>query len=114
MTRVATWASLGLGLSSCADDGGPRLVAVEPASASRDAAVMITGHRLCGASGDCARAAGEVQIGLEPPVVRANVLSYSDTVAEIAIPSVTPVGPSSLIVIVDERSSNALDFEVLP
>lgn len=75
---------------------------------------MVMGRRLCGAGGDCARAAGEVQLGIEPPVVRANVLSYSDTLVELAIPSVAPVGPSSLIVIVNERSSNALDFEVLP
>jgi hypothetical protein len=30
------------------------------------------------------------------------------------IPPVAPIGPSALIVTVNERSSNALGFEVLP
>jgi len=104
----------GLGaLVACADDGGPRLQAAMPAAAPRNAMVMLTGQRLCG-GGDCTTAAGEVQIGIEPPMVRALVVSYADTTAEIVIPSVTPIGKTQLIVTVDERSSNALDFEVLP
>ena len=106
-------AGLGVALAGC-DDGGPRLDTVTPSAAPRGARVTITGHRLCGAQGDCARAAGEVQLGLEPPVVRASVVSYADTTAEIAIPSVAMVGHTSLVVVVNERSSNALDFEVLP
>jgi len=98
---------------ACADDGGPRLLTAMPAAARRDATVMLTGQRLCG-GGDCTTAAGEVQIGIEPPMVRALVVSYADTTAEIVIPSVTPIGKTQLIVTVDERSSNALDFEVLP
>lgn len=101
-------------LVACADDGGPRLMAATPAAAARNATVMLTGQRLCGSSGDCAMAGGEVQIGLELPMVRALVLSYSDTAAQIVIPLVTPVGKTALIVTVDDRSSNALDFEVLP
>ncbi len=105
----------GLGaLAACADDGGPRLVAAAPAAAPRNATVMLTGQRLCGGGGDCAMAAGEVQIGTEPPMVRAIVVSYADTAAEVVIPPVTPIGKTQLIVTVDERSSNALDFEVLP
>jgi hypothetical protein len=100
--------------AGCGDDGGPRLDTVMPAAAPREAHVTIAGHRLCGIRGDCAQAAGEVQLGLEPPMVRANVVSYSDTIAEIAIPSIAPVGRTVLIVTVDERSSNALAFEVLP
>lgn len=102
------------GLAGCADDGGPRLDDVVPRAARRDALVAITGRRLCGPSGDCARAAGEVQLGLDPPTVRAIVVSYSDTVAQVVIPPVAPVGDTVLVVTVNERSSNALAFEVLP
>jgi hypothetical protein len=101
-------------LIACADDGGPRLSAVTPPAAARNATVTITGQRLCGARGECTTAAGEVQLGLDPPMVRAVVVSYSDTSAQIVIPPVTPIGPTVLIVTVDDRSSNALDFEVLP
>jgi len=99
-------------LVACAGDHGPRLDAAMPAAAPRNAMVTLTGERLCG--GDCTTAAGEVQIGIEPPMVRAVVVSYADTTAEVVIPSVTPIGKTQLIVTVDERSSNALDFEVLP
>jgi hypothetical protein len=100
--------------TGCADDGGPRLAGVTPAAAGRNATVTLTGQRLCGASGDCAHAAGEIQLGLVPPVVLAGVTSYDDTRATIVIPLDTPVGPSALVVTVNEQSSNALDFEVLP
>lgn len=103
-----------LAVAGCADDGGPRLEAVTPAAAPRETIVLLTGRRLCGLHGDCARAAGEIQLGWESPIVRARVVSYADTVTEIAIPSLAQVGPSVLIVTVDERSSNALAFEVLP
>jgi len=107
--------TLGLAaLAGCADDGGPRLETVAPRSANRNATVTITGRRLCGTSGDCAHAAGEVQLGIEPPTVRAIVVGYSDTSAQVVIPPVAPLGASVLVVTVNERSSNALDFEVLP
>jgi hypothetical protein len=101
-------------LVACVDDGGPRLDTVVPAAAHRDAMVTITGRRLCGGSGDCTTAAGEIQLGLASRTVRATVVSYADTEAQIAIPSVAPLGDTVLIVTVNERSSNALDFEVLP
>jgi hypothetical protein len=100
--------------AGCADDGGPRLSAVTPAAARRGATVTVAGSRLCGARADCASAAGEVDLGLDPPMVRATVVGYSDTSAQIVIPGAAPVGGTSLIVTVGERSSNALDFEVLP
>ena len=101
-------------LVACADDGGPRLDAATPSSARRNEMVTITGRRLCGTSGDCATAAGEIQLGLEPPMVRAVVVSYSDTATAIVVPASAPIGATSLIVTVGERSSNALAFEVLP
>ena len=103
-----------LALAGCADDGGPRLDAVTPAAALHGAMVTLTGSRLCGARGDCATAAGEVAIGLALPAVRAIVVSYSDTTAQVMIPDAAPVGDTALVVTVNERSSNALDFEVVP
>ena len=101
-------------LAGCADDAGPRLDAVTPAAAPPGSMVTLTGSRLCGASGDCARAAGEVQIGLALPTVRAVVVRYGDTSAQIKIPAVAPIGDTALVVTVNERSSNALDFAVVP
>jgi hypothetical protein len=98
----------------CADDQGPRLDEAMPSAAARNATVTLTGTRLCGARGDCATAAGQVQIGLALPTVRAIVVDYTDTTAQIVIPPVAPLGPTALLVTVNERSSNALAFEVLP
>lgn len=103
-----------LSFIACSDDEGPRLEAATPAAAMRDARVELTGRRLCGEGAACATAAGEIQIGIDPPMVRAVVESYSDTSAQIVIPSVAPIGATVLIVTVNERSSNALAFEVLP
>jgi hypothetical protein len=111
--RAALLAGL-VACAGCADDGGPRLDQVSPAAARRNTMVTLVGRRLCGARGDCARAGGAVDLGLDPPMVRAIVVSYDDTGAQIVIPPVAPVGASALIVTVGERSSNALDFEVLP
>lgn len=101
-------------LGGCADDAGPRLESATPPSASREATVVLAGRRLCGADGDCSTAAGEIQLGINPPTVRAIVVSYTDTSAQIVIPPAAPVGATVLIATVNERSSNALDFEVLP
>jgi hypothetical protein len=112
--RLVLAVGLVVAVTGCADDGGPRLDAVAPAASARNGTVVLTGRRLCGEPADCARAAGAVQIGLELPTVKANVISYFETSAEIVIPPVTPVGPTELVVTVNERASNALSFEVLP
>ena len=75
--------------------------------------VTLMGRRLCGANGDCATAAGQVQL-LESQVVKANVVSYSDTRADIVIPDIAAPGTTRIVVTVNERASNTLDFEVLP
>jgi hypothetical protein len=119
MNRVLVFRAAGLlsgwlVIGGCSDDAGPRLESATPPAASREGIVVLAGHRLCGADGDCATAAGEIQLGINPPTVRAIVVSYSDTIAQIAIPPAAPVGATVLIATVNERSSNALDFEVLP
>jgi len=110
----AVAAAIAVTPAACADDGGPRLATVTPTAARRDETVMLTGSRLCGPQGDCASAAGEVALGRNLPMVRAVVVAYSDTAAQVVVPSLAPIGKTVVIAIVDERSSNALDFEVLP
>ena len=99
-------------LAACADDGGPRLDMAAPSAARANERVTLTGRRLC--DGDCATAAGEIQLGLSVEPVRVAIAAYDDTSATIAIPPAAPVGATSIIVVVNGRSSNALDFEVLP
>ena len=105
---------LAFALCACADDGGPRLESATPAAARANATVTITGERLCGAAADCARAAGEILLGLSPPQVRMNVTSYADDRIELVVPPIASPGATHLIAVVGERSSNALSFEVLP
>jgi len=100
--------------AGCADDGGPRLDAVTPSSAPRAELVTLSGHRLCGVAGDCAHATGDVVLGLSPPQVHVAVVRLEATSADVVIPTIAPVGPTHLIITVDERASNALAFEVLP
>jgi hypothetical protein len=111
---VTRWFAVVIAASGCADDGGPRLDEVMPASAPHNTTVMLYGRRFCGSNGNCATAAGQVQIGLAAQPVRANVTDYSDTSAAIVIPDVTPTGATQIVMTVNERASNALDFEVLP
>jgi hypothetical protein len=101
-------------LAACHDANPPHLDSVTPTSASANTIVQIVGEHLCGPTGDCASAGGDVQLGLSPPTVQAIIVSYADTVAQIQIPAITPIGKTSIVFTVDDRASNALAFEVLP
>jgi hypothetical protein len=85
-----------------------------PAAARRGAPVVVTGVRLCGARGDCATAAGQIDLGRSLPLARAVVVAYADTAAQIVVPDAAIVGSTVVIATVNEQASNALDFEVLP
>ena len=111
MKWLALVGLVGLG---CADDRGPRLASVMPAAAPRGAMVTLAGERLCGERGDCATAAGEVLIGLDNPATQAPIVEYTDTSAKVVVPNLVALGKTQLVVTVNERASNALDFEVLP
>jgi hypothetical protein len=100
--------------AGCAANNGPELISASPASAGRGTEVELTGARLCGPKGDCTSAAGQIQIGETLPAVQAQIVMYGDTAAQIAIPSIAPVGKTVLIATVNEVASNALPFEVLP
>lgn len=94
--------------AGCAQTTGPHLTSATPASAGHGAVVTLAGERMC--DGDCATAAGELTIG----DVRAPLLAFSDTSAQIAVPDLSPAGTTSIILTVNDSSSNALPFEVLP
>ncbi len=96
-----------------ADDGGPRLDAVSPAAASANAQVTVTGSRLCGASADCTHAAAMVELGLQPPMIQPIITTYTATSFSFVVPT-TAAGRTSIEVTVEGRTSNALDFEILP
>lgn len=98
----------------CTDEGGPRLDAVTPAASARNTMVTVTGQHLCGAEDDCTRATGSIVLGLSPPLVQASVVSAEPSALRIVIPSLAEIGATHLVATVDDRSSNALPFEVLP
>ena len=108
---LLTWL-FALGACVHASDRGPELVAVTPPAAGHSAIVTLSGARLCGPVGDCTNAGGQVQIGLVNPVA-AVIISYADTSAQIIIPTAAPLGPTELLVTVNDRASTALAFEVL-
>jgi hypothetical protein len=102
------------GGAGCADEDGPRLDAVTPPASARNTMVTLTGQRLCGADDDCAHATGSIVLGLSPPQLQANVVASDPTSIRVVIPSLAEIGATHLIATVDDRSSNALAFEVLP
>ena len=114
MNRGPLLAVFVLALCSCTDDGGPRLDAVTPASSARNTMVTVTGRNLCGAADDCAHATGSIVLGLSPPQVQVHVVSTDPDSLVVVIPALAEVGATHLIATVDDRSSNALSFEVLP
>jgi hypothetical protein len=103
-----------LAVGACSvDDGGPRLAQVTPDAAAANAVVAITGTRLCG-GGDCTQIGAVIALGVNPPMVDAEIVSYTDTSASFIVPPIVAAGDTSIIVTVGDQSSNALDFEVLP
>ena len=99
-------------LFACAEDHGPRLAAASPSSAPAGGLVTLTGERLCGESGNCEAAGGAIRLGYDN-AVQVMIIDYADTSAQIRIPQIAPVGDTVLIATVNERASNALDFQVL-
>ena len=88
----------------------PHLDTATPASARRATNVTLAGTGFCPDA--CTTTTGEVLIGLDLPQVAAHIIAYDRARAVIEIPDVTPIGDTSLILVVDGRSSNALDFRI--
>jgi uncharacterized protein (TIGR03437 family) len=107
----ALWAAGALVLAGCYDSG-PHLDNVQPNRAHHNDAVTINGSNLCGDSGACAGAAGEVTLGIGAQPVRMPVTSYGDDTITVVIPPAAPVGKSKLVVTVNDTASNSVSFEV--
>ena len=95
-------------VAACAETTGPHLTSAMPAAASVNAVVTVAGERMC--AGDCLHAAGMFDLGS----ARASVVALTDTSAQITIPALAPAGKTSIILTVNDSTSNALPFEVLP
>ena len=99
-------------LVGCTDDGGPRLTQAMPAMAGIGASVELSGTRLCGQHVDCVAVPAKVEFGIASPIVEAQITALSDTHATIQVPVLASAGATSIVLTVDGRSSNALDFTV--
>ena len=99
-------------VGGCADDGGPRLTSVTPASPAIGATVQIAGSRFCGASGDCARVTASLQLGASSPYIDAIPMTWSATLVTAQIPPAAPVGKTPLVMTVDGLASNELDLDI--
>ena len=109
----ARWLALAaLALAGCYDNG-PQLDNAQPSSGTANQAVVLNGAHLCGDSGACAGAAGEVDLGINPPLLRLPVTSYGDDTITIVIPEAAPVGKTRITVTVNDTTSNGISFEVL-
>ncbi len=109
-----------IGLAACQPAAGPMLDALEPAQGVRGVMVTVRGVGFCGAGaaaddGSCTSLPpGAVDFGLDLPMARARVVSWSAAAIDVTVPAAAPTGMTDVIVTVDGRSSNALAFEVLP
>jgi uncharacterized protein (TIGR03437 family) len=103
--------------AACAPSTDLQVSSVEPASAAPGELVALTGSGFCGdravsPDGLCPTVTGYVDIGINPPMRRADVVEWTGERIAISVPSMAPAGGSSLVVTVDGRSSNAVRFEV--
>lgn len=82
--------------------------------------VTVHGSDFCGegrAAGDgtCATLPpGYVVFGIELPMARASVVTWSDVSIGVEVPAAAMTGEVAVVVTVDGRSSNSGGFEVLP
>jgi len=99
-------------LLGCAGSAPARLDDVTPRAVAPQGVVTVTGERMCGAMADCSHATGEFRLDSDTPV-RALVTSYSDTEAQLQIPSLAPIGTVTLVLVVDDTASNGLSLEII-
>ncbi|MBV8761756.1 MAG: IPT/TIG domain-containing protein [Deltaproteobacteria bacterium] len=94
-------------LVGCASSNGPHLTSVTPSQAPYGSTVTIAGERLC--EGDCMTAGGEITFG----DARATILSLTDTAASVSVPDGAVIGKTTIVLTVNNTSSNALAFTVV-
>lgn len=84
-----------------------------PDRAGIGATVEIVGDRFCGSAADCSVVAAKLEIGVDAPIVQAQIASYADTIATFVVPTIASPGETDIVLTVNGRSSNALPFVVL-
>jgi hypothetical protein len=100
-------------VAGCAGVEAPELEAATPAAARRGEAIVLDGTGFC--VPDCdASPEGSVAFGVEIPQIRAVVETWDETSIQVVVPQSVELGATEIVVTVNDRSSNALDFEVLP
>jgi hypothetical protein len=113
MGRLAAAIVAGVGVGGCAGADAPTLDSASPASATRGGAVVLRGDGFC--VPDCESSpAGTVDFGVEIPQIRAVVVAWDATAIQVVVPQMVDTGPTEIVVTVNDRTSNAIDFEVLP
>ena len=101
-------------LAACTpDETAPHLDGVTPTSARAGASISLVGDNFCGAAIDCVDVPAKFEFGLDPPMIQALVQSFASSSATIQVPPLA-AGPTSILLTVEGRTSNALAFEVLP
>jgi hypothetical protein len=109
------WSFAMTAIGCAADDGGPHIASVVPASGRAGDVITLRGEAFCAdaAGAECWRdTAGFVSFGINPPMVRASVVSWDAATIVVTVPETVARGGTELVVTVDGLSSNAADFEV--
>jgi uncharacterized protein (TIGR03437 family) len=107
-------------VAGCEGVDGPLVDEIVPASARRGEQVVIGGARFCAGrvavdSDECEQLpVGGVQFGLEIPQVTAPVVTWNDVTIRVEVPDSVADGTTEIVVTANGRSSNAIDFEVVP
>lgn len=116
-----SWLLMIASVAACVGVDGPIVDAVAPSPARVNADITIAGRGFCGergveATGACvALPSGFVNFGLESPILRAELRSWTDEAIVAVVSSALPPGRGTEVyVTVDGRSSNAVTLEVLP
>jgi hypothetical protein len=100
-------------VAGCATGDAPGLDSAMPASARRGDPIVLRGTGFC--VPDCETSpVGTVDFGVEIPQIRAVVVSWDETAIQVVVPQTVALGSTEIVVTVNDRSSNALAFEVLP
>jgi uncharacterized protein (TIGR03437 family) len=98
----------------CEAAGAPSLDSITPGAAAGGAIVELRGTGFC-ATADCSDSAvGAVDFGVEIPQIRAAVVTWTVDRISVVVPQSVDPGPTEVLVTANDRSSNAIDFEVLP
>ena len=100
-------------VAGCAGVEAPELDTAMPASARRGDPVVLTGTGFCVPDCDTSPA-GSVAFGVEIPQIRGVVVTWNETAIQVVVPQSVATGSTEIVVSVNDRSSNALEFEVLP